>query len=55
MIDNFQAQIVAKGKEINEYREKHNIKFQTEIDAEKKGEKKDEKAKSSGVLVDSRA
>lgn len=42
---------MAKGKEINEYREKHNIKFQTEIDAEKKGEKKDQ-AKSSGVLVD---
>lgn len=50
LIENFQTQIVAKGKEINEYREKYNIKFQTEIDAEKKSSS-DEKAKSTGVLV----
>lgn len=32
MIESFQSQIVAKGKEINDFREKHNIRFQGEAE-----------------------
>lgn len=34
LIESFQTQIIAKGKEINEFREKYNIRFQGEMESE---------------------
>jgi hypothetical protein len=48
-----QIQITAKGKEINEFREKHNIRFNGEAPkANEQKEKSDQTQKpSGGVLV----
>ena len=56
MIDNFQSQISAKGKEINDFREKYNIRFQGETEAEQKSNpaesaQSSKATGSSGVLV----
>jgi len=43
--------LTAKGKEVNEYREKHNIKIQGEGVTEEESSKKDTKDTVQGVLV----
>ncbi|RMZ93146.1 prefoldin subunit 2 [Brachionus plicatilis] len=56
LIDNLQSQIVAKGKEINDFREKHNIRFQGENEnSQKTATEQSTQAKSSGVLVEKSA
>jgi hypothetical protein len=55
LIEKFQEQVVGKGKEINEYREKYNIRFQGETTSDKTANEKLNKtndSKSSGILVD---
>lgn len=54
LIDSLQTQIVGKGKEINEFREKYNIRFQGEADQagdSKSAAAADAAKNSSGVLV----
>lgn len=54
LIESLQTQIVAKGKEINDFREKHNIKFQGEAESEQKSASSNENAQAKsggGVLV----
>lgn len=53
LIESLQAQIIAKGKEINDFREKYNIRFQGEAENEEKAKSSTESAqsKSGGVLV----
>lgn len=56
LIENLQSQIVSKGKEINDFREKHNIRFQGEAEtSQKSGTEQSTQAKSSGVLVEKSA
>ncbi|CAF0769944.1 unnamed protein product [Brachionus calyciflorus] len=58
LVENLQSQIIAKGKEINDFREKHNIRFQGETEGEQKssnGAESSNKSKSSGVLVEKSA
>ena len=52
IIENLQAQMIAKGKEINDYREKYNIRFQGEAEEEKKTSNEGSSKSSGGVLVD---
>ncbi|XP_070534938.1 prefoldin subunit 2-like [Ptychodera flava] len=50
LIETVNEQLVKKAKEINDYREKYNIKIRSELPAEEDQEKKD-KPVSQGVLV----
>ena len=52
LITTLEKQIEDKGKELQDYREKHNIRLQSEAPAEKTAEKQGE-SKTSGVLVTS--
>lgn len=56
LIENLQSQIVTKGKEINDFREKHNIRFEGETEnSQKQTSEQTNQAKSSGVLVEKSA
>jgi prefoldin subunit 2 len=57
MIENLKTQMTSKGKEINDYREKYNIRFQNETNNEntdpekQKGDGAKTSKSSGGVLV----
>ena len=44
-------QLEEKGKEVNAYREKHNIRFRGEIEQKKQEETKQTDDQSQGILV----
>ncbi|XP_065917892.1 prefoldin subunit 2-like [Dysidea avara] len=51
LVSKLKAQLTVKGKEVNEFREKHNIKIQGEGMTEEQSNKKDTKETVQGVLV----
>ena len=51
LVDTLTQQLENKGKEINEYREKHNIRVRGEEDKQDDKEKEKKPASSQGVLV----
>jgi hypothetical protein len=55
LIETLDAQLVEKGKEINDYAQKHNIQFQGAAKKEdlEGGRDSDKKAPGQGVLVSS--
>ena len=50
-VENMKKQLEAKGKEINTYREEHNIKIRGEDDNKQQAPEADAKSGSGGVLV----
>jgi len=51
LVSKLKEQLTIKGKEVNEFREKHNIKIQGEGMTEDDSNKKDTKETVQGVLV----
>lgn len=51
LVSKLKEQLTAKGKEVNEFREKHNIKIQGEGITEEESNKKDNKDTVQSILV----